>query len=65
MNKMARPLKSIRLKCLDCSGWSANEVKHCAHTNCILYPLRFGKKPKGTKYSKNYNLSSKIYEKKD
>ena len=58
--KMARPMKSIRLKCLDCSGWQWSEVQKCAHTACILWPLRFGKKPKGVPYSK---VSAKDYEK--
>ena len=47
-----RPLKAIRLKCLDCSGWSAPEVENCAHKMCVLYHLRRGKKPKGMAYSK-------------
>ena len=43
-----RPLKSIRLKCLDCASTS-NGVKACEFTGCPLYPLRFGKNiPKGT-----------------
>ena len=58
--KMARPLKAIRLKCLDCSGWEWPEVARCQHTTCILWPLRFGKKPKGVAYSK---VSAKDYEK--
>jgi len=50
--KMARPLKAIRLKCLDCCGWSQGEVKNCTSEACILHPLRFGKKPKNRAYSK-------------
>ena len=50
--KAVRPLKAIRFKCLDCSGWNAAEVERCAHTDCILYPLRFGKKPTTVTYSK-------------
>ena len=45
-----RPLKAIRLKCLDCSGWSSSEVAKCVHEKCILWGLRFGKKPKGIEY---------------
>jgi hypothetical protein len=42
------PLKSIRLKCLDCAS-TTNEVKKCPFTECPLYPLRFGKNvTKGT-----------------
>ena len=43
--KRESPLKAIRLKCFDCSGGSANEVKLCPVTNCELYPFRFGKNP--------------------
>jgi hypothetical protein len=43
--KKLSPLKAIRLKCLDCSGDSANEVKLCPCRDCELYPFRFGKNP--------------------
>ena len=49
---LIRPLKSIRWKCLDCSAWSSKEVELCPHKDCILWPLRFGKKPKGQSYEK-------------
>lgn len=39
------PLKAIRLKCLDCSGDSAEEVKKCVIPHCPLYPFRLGKHP--------------------
>lgn len=42
--KILRPLKAIRVKCLDCCGGSANEVKLCEIENCPLFPYRFGKK---------------------
>ena len=41
-----RPLKAIRLKCLDCCCDQANEVKICEIKNCPLWPFRFGKNPK-------------------
>ena len=50
--KIARPLKAIRLHCLDCSGWSSKEVELCPATKCALYHLRFGRKPKGGTYSR-------------
>ncbi len=59
MKKIARPLRAIRLKCFDCSGWSWKEVELCEHRECILYLLRFGKKPKGIKYT---TVTSKEYE---
>ena len=41
-----RPLKAIRLKCLDCCAGQSAEVRLCPVTNCTLYPYRFGKRPK-------------------
>jgi hypothetical protein len=38
-------LKAIKEKCLDCSGGSRAEVKHCLVTGCPLYPFRLGKNP--------------------
>ena len=45
--KLPRPgtCKQIRLKCLDCSGESNNEVKFCSVPDCPLWLLRFGKYP--------------------
>ena len=40
-----RPLKAIRLKCLDCSNGSQHEVRFCPVMDCPLYPYRFGKRP--------------------
>ena len=50
-SKIATPLRAIHLKCYDCSGWNWVESANCASKDCILWPLRFGKKPKGIKYS--------------
>lgn len=57
--KIARPLKAIKLKCYDCSGFNWGEVKLCTHKDCILWPLRFGRKPKGGAYS---TITAKEYE---
>lgn len=43
--KKISPMKAIRLKCLDCSCGSSNEVKLCTVTRCPLYPFREGKNP--------------------
>lgn len=43
--KRISPLKAIRLKCLDCSCGSSNEVKLCPVTACPLYPFREGRDP--------------------
>lgn len=42
------PIKAIRAKCLDCSGWSTKEVRECQHDECVLYPYRLGKRPAST-----------------
>jgi len=34
--------KAIKLKCLDCSGGSVNNVKECPCKDCTLYPYRLG-----------------------
>ena len=52
--KVHRPLKAIRLTCLDCSGTSFKYVKYCPcdgvhSTRCELWPYRFGKRPGSVK----------------
>jgi hypothetical protein len=42
---MPTPLKSIRLKCLDCCVGSSYEVKLCTSVKCALFPYRLGKRP--------------------
>ena len=37
------PLVAIRNHCLECVGYSENEVKYCTSRQCWLFPLRFGK----------------------
>lgn len=43
--KRISALKAIRLKCLDCSCGSNNEVKLCPVQSCPLYPFREGHNP--------------------
>ena len=38
-------LRSIRLKCYDCSAYQINEVNNCNITTCPLFPFRLGKNP--------------------
>jgi len=45
-----RPLRAIRLNCLECSGGSPKYVKYCPcdgvhSTRCHLWPYRMGKRP--------------------
>lgn len=38
-------LRSIRMKCLDCSGASASGVRECKVAGCALWPYRMGRRP--------------------
>ena len=44
--KNLTPIKSIRKKCLECSGGQYSEVRNCLSTECALYRYRLGKRPK-------------------
>lgn len=39
------PIKTIRKKCLDCTGGQYKQIKYCPIINCPLYPYRMGKRP--------------------
>jgi hypothetical protein len=39
------PLKALRLRCVDCSGGLANEVRLCTAVQCPAWPFRMGKNP--------------------
>ena len=45
-NKHLTPIKSIRMKCIDCSAGQLKEVRLCPCKNCPLYPYRMGHRPK-------------------
>ena len=47
------PVQAIRQKCLDCSGGSSHEVKHCPLTRCTLHPFRLGRNPNRKGVSKS------------
>lgn len=55
------PLKAIRKKCVDCSGYSVKEVRECVMPDCSLYPYRMGNNPsrKGQGRIKNIRNSDK------
>lgn len=40
------PIKSIRKKCLECSGGQPGEVRKCPIKRCALYGYRMGHRPK-------------------
>jgi hypothetical protein len=48
MTKSLTPLKAIRARCIDCSGFERKEVKNCQHLDCPLYHLRTGKGARAT-----------------
>ena len=41
-----RPMKAIRLKCLNCRCDQVQEIKDCTITRCALWPYRMGRYPK-------------------
>ena len=46
--KRVSPLKAIRAFCLECVGYSADEVRLCtAGDSCPLFKFRFGKNKTG------------------
>lgn len=42
------PVKAIRKKCLNCSGWEYKEVRECTENDCPIHPYRMGKRPNRT-----------------
>jgi hypothetical protein len=46
IDKVYRPLKSIRLFCIYCMGGQITLVPDCpSKTSCFLWPYRMGKRP--------------------
>ena len=39
------PLHALRLRCIDCSGDSATEVRMCTAVRCPAWPFRMGTNP--------------------
>ncbi len=44
--KRLTPLKAIRAKCLDCSGFQPSEVRNCEIPECPLFSYRMGRNPR-------------------
>lgn len=42
IKELMRVLKSVRLRCLDCSAFNPYEVQKCGMLDCSLYRYRFG-----------------------
>ncbi|WP_156815886.1 hypothetical protein [Ahrensia kielensis] len=58
MTTKAEILKSIRAKCLDCSGGYASEITLCPVQACSLHPYRTGRDPNPARTGNIKNLSS-------
>ena len=50
--------RAVRERCLNCSGWSNQEVEGCTFTDCSLYPYRSGQ---GGQNAKDRNQAIKSY----
>ena len=57
--KNLTPMKSIRLKCLDCTCNQPREIRLCPIENCPLYPYRMGKRPEQGNYITNPSNNEK------
>ena len=40
------PIKAIKAKCYDCSGFNKAEQRRCEFKDCVLWPYRLGHNPK-------------------
>jgi len=58
--------KAIRDKCIDCSGGSAHEVRHCPVVDCPLWGFRMGRNPwlsaKATRHVPEYLFGPQMEE---
>ena len=63
--KNITPLKAIRLKCLDCTGFQRSEIKSCHITDCTLWRFRMGIHPFTEKNRKNPLLDASNYTQQD
>jgi hypothetical protein len=55
-DKRLTPIKAIRAKCLDCSGFQPSEVRRCDIMECSLFPYRLGKNPNRAGIGKKIGL---------
>ena len=53
------PIKSIRAKCVECSGGQLQEVRLCPIKKCPLYPYRMGHRPKVEQVTEECETSEK------
>lgn len=53
------PIKSIRAKCVECSGGQLHEVRLCPIKECPLYPYRMGHRPKDEQVTEERETNEK------
>jgi hypothetical protein len=58
-----RPLKTIRAKCLECSGDSPKEVTLCHQFDCPSWEYRFGYSIKTMRYKRRMEKAKKQFSK--
>ena len=55
------PIRSIRAKCIDCSGGSKREVRLCSVRTCPSWPYRLGRRPRvGSEEEKVHEAMGKL-----
>jgi hypothetical protein len=51
-----KPLRAIRLKCLDCTYGQEAHIRDCTLTSCPLWPYRMGRYPKAVESMRETSL---------
>lgn len=62
--KRLSPMVQIRKQCRECCGGSVKAVRFCHATDCPLWLLRFGKRPK-TFIRENGSQAELLFDKND
>lgn len=47
------PMQALRRKCIDCTAGEYSRITGCRKFDCQLFPLRMGRRPKGSRPLKN------------
>jgi len=50
-DNLLTPVKAIRAKCADCTGYQPKEVRECPVYHCPCWPYRMGRRPTETTYA--------------
>lgn len=65
LKEIPKLLKAIKLRCLDCSAYSPNEVKLCVNFSCSLYPYRTGRLQQDKKLSQKFTKEKSLISEKN